>query len=67
MTILVLGPVIESDLLIRSGPPPASRLASVCAGEDRGEVISVLVGSLIASRSVHCVALQTPLPDRPGC
>jgi hypothetical protein len=62
MTIRALGPVIESVLLIVRVPPPASGLASVIGPVRPGaKLISVLPGSLIASRSVHCVALQTPL------
>ena len=63
MTIPVSGPLTTSRFSITSVPPPAPGLASVIAPVRPGaKLISVACGSLIASRMVHCAALQMPSP-----
>jgi len=63
MTIPALGPVIVSVFSnhqrAAAGPGPGERDST---GEARLEADLGAPRSLIASRSVHCVALQTPLP-----
>src|SRR5882672_1869403 len=63
MTIPVPGPVIVSVFSTWSVPPPAAGLARVMGPvRPEAKLISVLPEALIASRSVHCAALQVPSP-----